>query len=327
MHDLRVVMTKQKCCAAAQAGMTGAAQSRCQTMTTTTCRSHMQQSQVRMTPTALTPSQQGRSSTSSATLDVVCGARPRRRTRHQAPPFHASRRPDSCAACAAAPAWDADEAAATSAASAAPTYEELCRAHVDAIIAAAAAADVQTGLAARCGQSHGFTLMLQGLRECSSRQPVSICSGSSSDERVQWHSFDNVDKSQLLCCCRVSTWRQRVQPVIDAQDAREDFDMRTYGQRILQRLAQLSVADAPADVSPQQPQEQQQPAQPLPQQPAKRKKGRKGAALQQKSVPQPSEPPQQQQQQQSQRPRPQPPSSVAPLSAAIGDPEQWQVSR
>lgn len=169
------------------------------------------------------------------------------------------------------PAWDADEVATTSAASAAPTYEELCRAHVDAIIAAAAAADVQTGLAAR-----------------------------------------------------VSTWRQRVQPVIDAQDAREDFDMRKYGQRILQRLAQLSMADAPADVAPQQPQEQQQPAQPSPQQSAKRTKGRKGTALQQQSAPQPSEAPQQDSQQPQQLRLP---CSVAPLSAAIGDPEQWQVSR
>lgn len=47
---------------------------------------------------------------------------------------------------AAVPAWDA-EAPAQAAAN--PTYEELCRVHVDAIMSAAAAADVQTELAAR----------------------------------------------------------------------------------------------------------------------------------------------------------------------------------
>lgn len=123
----------------------------------------------------------------------------------------------------------------------------------------------------------------------------------------------------------MSTWRQRVQPVIDAQDARETFDMRTYGQRILQRLSQLSVADgadaaAASSAAPQQQPLQEQASQPSPQQPAKRKKGRKAAALQQKAVHQ------QEEQQPAQRQHLQM-QSQAPLAAAIGDPEQWQVSR
>jgi hypothetical protein len=109
-----------------------------------------------------------------------------------------------------------------------------------------------------------------------------------------------------------------VQPVIDAQDARETFDMRTYGQRILSRLLALSLEDGSAE--PVLSQQQQLPLseqdQQQPQQHAKRKKGHKGAALQKDSG--------QQTQQQVQQQRT---IVTAPLAAAIGDPEQWQVSR
>jgi len=99
-----------------------------------------------------------------------------------------------------------------------------------------------------------------------------------------------------------------VQPVIDAQDARESFDMRVYGERILARLSELSLdgeaaAQPPPHLQPA-PQQQQQ------KRPAQRQKGRKGAA----AAPLP-------QQQQAQAP------PTAPLSAAVGHPEQWQVSR
>ena len=116
----------------------------------------------------------------------------------------------------------------------------------------------------------------------------------------------------------MSTWRQRVQPVIDAQDARETFDMRTYGQRILQRLSALSLADCAAEAGQQQQQrglsEQRQP-----QQPAKRRKGHK-VALSRGDLSQEA-------QQQQLQPQPQQKLGTAPLAAAIGDPEQWQVSR
>ena len=118
------------------------------------------------------------------------------------------------------------------------------------------------------------------------------------------------------CVCRVSTWRQRVQPVIDAQDARETFDMRTYGQRILQRLSALSLADRAAE-----PRQQQQTAlseQRQPQQHAKRRKGQKGA---------PTKDNPSQEAQQQQQPQPRQTLGTAPLAAAISDPEQWQVSR
>lgn len=115
--------------------------------------------------------------------------------------------------------------------------------------------------------------------------------------------------------CRVSTWRQRVQPVIDVQDAREAFDMRTYGQRILQRLSALSLADCAAGPHQQQQRGLSEQRQPQPQ--AKRKKGQKGAP----SRGDLSQEAQQRQQHQTQT------LGTAPLAAAISDPEQWQVSR
>jgi condensin-2 complex subunit H2 len=69
------------------------------------------------------------------------------------------------------------------------SYEDLCRAHVESLISAAAAAEVQTELASR-----------------------------------------------------VSTWRMKMAPVLEEEDARPEFDIHFYGERILQGLAQLSVA-------------------------------------------------------------------------------------
>lgn len=45
--------------------------------------------------------------------------------------------------------WDAGGAAGDAGSPVAPTYEQLCRAHVDAFMSAAAAADVQSELATR----------------------------------------------------------------------------------------------------------------------------------------------------------------------------------
>lgn len=69
------------------------------------------------------------------------------------------------------------------------SYEDLCRAHVDSLIAAAAAAEVQTELAAR-----------------------------------------------------VSTWRSKMAPMLEEEDARPDFDIHVYGERILDGLASLTVS-------------------------------------------------------------------------------------
>ncbi|KAL3132422.1 hypothetical protein ABBQ32_008980 [Trebouxia sp. C0010 RCD-2024] len=79
------------------------------------------------------------------------------------------------------------------------SYEELCQAHIEAFIQAAAAAEVQTELAAR-----------------------------------------------------VSSWRHKIQPLLDEQEARPAFDIHSYGDQILDRLASLSCkdSDGPVDVHP-----------------------------------------------------------------------------
>ncbi len=73
------------------------------------------------------------------------------------------------------------------------SYEDLCRAHVESLISAAAAAEVQTELASR-----------------------------------------------------VSTWRMKMAPVLEEEDARPEFDIHYYGERILQGLANLRVSDTTA---------------------------------------------------------------------------------
>ncbi|KAK9810243.1 hypothetical protein WJX72_007164 [[Myrmecia] bisecta] len=70
------------------------------------------------------------------------------------------------------------------------TYEELCRAHIEAFISAAAAAEVQSELASR-----------------------------------------------------VSGWRAKIQPILDEQDARPEFDIHAYGERFLDNMAHLSLSD------------------------------------------------------------------------------------
>ena len=205
----------------------------------------------------------------------------------------------------AAPAWDADGAAPSQEDGGAPSYEDLCRAHVEAIISAAAAADVQTALAARWAG-------LLDSQESEYSRPSCHCMTFRQQHIALTCRLRCEGSASCGCICRVSTWRQRVQPVIDAQDARETFDMRTYGQRILQRLSALSLADCAAE-----PRQQQQTAlseQRQPQQHAKRRKGQKGAP--------PKDNLSQDAQQQEQQTL-----GTAPLAAAISDPEQWQVSR
>ena len=54
---------------------------------------------------------------------------------------------------------------------------------------------------------------------------------------------------------RVAGWRQKILPVFEEQDAREAFDIHSYGDRILGRLTQLTVSCTapPAATEPQLP--------------------------------------------------------------------------
>ncbi|GFR40266.1 hypothetical protein Agub_g435 [Astrephomene gubernaculifera] len=70
------------------------------------------------------------------------------------------------------------------------SYEELCRAHMESMLMAAAAREVQSDLARR-----------------------------------------------------VSSWRQRIDPVLQAEESRPAFDIQDYGERILGRLAELKISD------------------------------------------------------------------------------------
>ncbi|BDA41730.1 Condensin-2 complex subunit H2 [Coccomyxa sp. Obi] len=71
-----------------------------------------------------------------------------------------------------------------------PSYEDRCRMHIETLMAAAAEAEVQTGLAAR-----------------------------------------------------VASWRDKLAPVLEEQDARGDFDIHAYGEVVLEDLAKMSLAD------------------------------------------------------------------------------------
>jgi len=42
---------------------------------------------------------------------------------------------------------------------------------------------------------------------------------------------------------RVSTWRQRIDPILKAEEDRSAFDIHTYGTRILERLVTVHTAE------------------------------------------------------------------------------------
>ncbi|GLI63606.1 hypothetical protein VaNZ11_006616, partial [Volvox africanus] len=71
-----------------------------------------------------------------------------------------------------------------------PSYEELCRAHMESMIMAASAREVQSDLARR-----------------------------------------------------VNNWRQRIDPVLKAEESRPAFDIQDYGELIIKRLSSLKLAD------------------------------------------------------------------------------------
>lgn len=48
---------------------------------------------------------------------------------------------------------------------------------------------------------------------------------------------------QTELAARVSSWRQKIQPMLQEQDARPAFDIHQYGDNILDRLAVLSCKD------------------------------------------------------------------------------------
>lgn len=70
------------------------------------------------------------------------------------------------------------------------SYEELCRSHIESLIATAAAQQTQTDLA-----------------------------------------------------LRVSTWRHRIDPVLQMEEERHVFDIHEYGEKILERLTHLNIDD------------------------------------------------------------------------------------
>lgn len=57
---------------------------------------------------------------------------------------------------------------------------------------------------------------------------------------------------QTELAARVSSWRHKIQPLLDEQDARPAFDIHAYGDQILDRLASLSCkeSDNPVDSDP-----------------------------------------------------------------------------
>ncbi|KXZ49628.1 hypothetical protein GPECTOR_20g485 [Gonium pectorale] len=83
-----------------------------------------------------------------------------------------------------------------------PSYEELCRAHMESMLQAAAAREVQSDLARR-----------------------------------------------------VSGWRNRIDPVLKAEESRSAFDIQDYGERILGRLSGLKITDAGEDGAEREAQE------------------------------------------------------------------------
>ena len=48
---------------------------------------------------------------------------------------------------------------------------------------------------------------------------------------------------QTELAARVSSWRLKIQPMLEEQDARPAFDIHQYGDNILDRLALLSCKD------------------------------------------------------------------------------------
>ncbi|GIL65395.1 hypothetical protein Vafri_19150 [Volvox africanus] len=71
-----------------------------------------------------------------------------------------------------------------------PSYEELCRAHMESMILAASAREVQSDLARR-----------------------------------------------------VNNWRQRIDPVLKAEESRPAFDIQDYGELIIKRLSNIKLTD------------------------------------------------------------------------------------
>lgn len=48
-------------------------------------------------------------------------------------------------------------------------------------------------------------------------------------------------KANYVDSCRVAGWRHKILPLIEEQDARGSFHIHNYGDRILDRLTQLSL--------------------------------------------------------------------------------------
>lgn len=84
-----------------------------------------------------------------------------------------------------------------------PSYEELCRAHIESLIRDAAAREVQSDLSRR-----------------------------------------------------VSSWRQRIGPMLQFEESRASFDIQDYGERLLGKLSDLKIGDVHQPAKPPAPAKQ-----------------------------------------------------------------------
>ena len=64
-----------------------------------------------------------------------------------------------------------------------------------------------------------------------------------SNKCVAWQAAAAAEVQTELAA-RVSSWRHKIQPLLDEQDARPAFDIHSYGDQILDRLASLSCKDS-----------------------------------------------------------------------------------
>jgi Condensin II complex subunit CAP-H2 or CNDH2, C-term len=55
-----------------------------------------------------------------------------------------------------------------------------------------------------------------------------------------------MDVIRRLLSCRVSSWQQKILPVVEDQEARGEFDIHRYGERILDRLGEVQVHSSKA---------------------------------------------------------------------------------
>ncbi len=137
-----------------------------------------------------------------------------------------------------------------------PSYEDMCKAHIEAFINAAAAAEVQTELASRCARVRSRAFERKRVQNAMSMPhlPALAMHNCLAEQKhchyVGLHAFDWTRQLGIIARLsrrRVAGWRAKILPIVEEQDARDPFDIHVYGDCILTRLTQLRVtgADAP----------------------------------------------------------------------------------